>query len=295
MQIVLRNKASGGAVDDGFGKHLRVIKDSFGVEKCWYWDAEKSPLECSKDQSPCFIRSIRETSLVFSPEGGSLKSFQGQSVHLLEESGDSQEQWLAQVVDPSNSVFYVVNASNPSWVLAEQAGYLVLQEKGAGEEAQQWVIELLKGTTVPTEKFSKIKIDQKKGKTKTRKISHSSGDDSDEDEDEDDEEVSEAVVGCTEETGKVNDSSAEQSNSPPEENNSPEQSPPPPEPSSPPPEPSSSPPEQSYSPPESSYSPPEPSYSPPEQSYSAPSYESGSYSGGGDSGGGDYGGGSCDD
>jgi len=285
MNIVIRNEASGNSIDDGFGKQLRVITDSFGVEKCWIWETSNPPEDSLKDHVSGKIRSIRDGNLVFLPEGGTVKLDPDQPVHLEESMGEAQEEWILKVVNANKSLFYIANNHNMSWVLAEKECLLVLQNKGSDDSAQHWVIEAV-GTssykqdsknqqenvrkdplkTKPREGLKSKQVAKKKNKVKGRKLSISSGDDSDEDENDEetgigfDPDYPDQLLNNSDKasTSEVSTSSA----------------------------------------PEVTPSAPEVTYSAPEVTYSTPSYDYSSYSGGGDSGGysgGDSGGGDYGD
>jgi len=205
MQLVIRNKTNGNSVDDGFGKQLRVIRDAFGVEKCFHWDVScedvaskisgSGPKDrnrallcaCAKQELSGTIRSIRDPKLIFSPSGGSLECTPNQPVHIDEVQPGPDELWNIEVIDPDKGFYFVVSECNHNWVLAEVDTLLVLQQKvDGGGRGQVWNLEVVGGAALApvfnegSKATMKATTDRKpipKIKIRTKSISSCSDDD----------------------------------------------------------------------------------------------------------------------
>jgi len=205
MQLVIRNKTNGNSVDDGFGKQLRVIRDAFGVEKCFTWDVScedvaskisgSGPKDrnrallcaCAKQELSGTIRSIRDPKLIFSPSGGSLECTPNQPVHIDEVQPGPDELWNIEVIDPDKGFYFVVSECNHNWVLAEVDTLLVLQQKvDGGGRGQVWNLEVVGGAALApvfnegSKATMKATTDRKpipKIKIRTKSISSCSDDD----------------------------------------------------------------------------------------------------------------------
>jgi len=214
MQLVIRNKTNGNSVDDGFGKQLRVIRDAFGVEKCFHWDVScedvaskisgSGPKDrnrallcaCAKQELSGTIRSIRDPKLIFSPSGGSLECTPNQPVHIDEVQPGPDELWNIEVIDPDKGFYFVVSECNHNWVLAEVDTLLVLQQKvDGGGRGQVWNLEVVGGAALApvfnegSKATMKATTDRKpipKIKIRTKSISSCSDDDGESEDDEGD-------------------------------------------------------------------------------------------------------------